>query len=285
MPALSTLAAVLHEAQWELEFTVLDIGAREIHGESEPFYRLLSHFPGSRVVAFEPDKALCRSQNASAREGVTYYPRALGRANERRKFYETSDPMCSSMYPPNSELLDRYNNMDVARLKQVSELDTSSLDSFCAEHAIGDVDFIKIDIQGAELEVFEGGVATLGNVLGIVSEAEFIPNYVGQPLFGDVCRFLDAQGLKFQKILGVGGRTLKPMILGQDPNACSQMMWADVLFFRDLFAEDPLWNEQRLKLAVLAALYGCLDVMHFCCREVDRLEGEGIGPELLRRLR
>jgi FkbM family methyltransferase len=284
MTVLDTVASVLRDAQWELEFTILDIGAREIHENQEPFYRLLSVFPGSRVVAFEPDEALCKTQNASARAGVTYYPQALGRTGESRKFYETEDPMCSSLYRPNSELLDRYNNMEVARLKNVTDVHTVSLDVFCANHEIEQVDFIKIDVQGAELDIFQGGVATLKNVLGIVSEAEFVKNYVDQPLFGEVCSFLDGEDLQFQKILGVGGRTLKPTILNNDPNACSQMLWADVLFFRNLFTEKSIWNEQRLKLAVLAALYDCFDLTYFCFSEVDRKEGESIASELSRRL-
>jgi len=284
MTVLNTVASVLRDAQWELEFTILDIGAREIHENQEPFYRLLSLFPGSRVIAFEPDEALCKTQNAAARPGVTYYPQALGRTEESRKFYETEDPMCSSLYRPNSELLDRYNNMDVARVKKVTEVSTVSLDAFCATHEIEQVDFIKIDVQGAEYDIFQGGVTTLQNVLGIVSEAEFVENYVDQPLFGDVCSFLDGQELQFQKILGVGGRTLKPTILNNDPNACSQMLWADVLFFRNLFTEKTIWNEQRLKLAVLAALYDCVDLTYYCCGEVDRREDESIAEELMKRL-
>lgn len=284
MSIVDTVAAVLRDAEWELEFTILDIGAREIHESQEPFYALLSLFPGSRVIAFEPDEALCKSQNASARPGVTYYPRALGRTEEMRDFYETADPMCSSLYRPNSALLDRYNNMEVAKVERVTQVQTISLDTFCKQHQVEQVDFIKIDVQGAALEVFQGGEATLQNVLGIVSEAEFVQNYVDQPLFGDVCRFLDTQGLQFQKILGVGGRTLKPTILNNDPNACSQMLWADVLFLRDLFTEKTIWNEQRLKLAVLAALYDCFDVTYFCCSEVDAREGENLAAELGRRL-
>jgi FkbM family methyltransferase len=284
MTVLNTVASVLRDAQWELEFTILDIGAREIHENQEPFYRLLSLFPGSRVIAFEPDEALCKTQNAAARPGVTYYPQALGRTEESRKFYETEDPMCSSLYRPNSELLDRYNNMDVARVKKVTDVSTVSLDAFCATHGIEQVDFIKIDVQGAEFDIFQGGVTTLQNVLGIVSEAEFVKNYVDQPLFGDVCSFLDGQELQFQKILGVGGRTLKPTIFNNDPNACSQMLWADVLFFRNLFTEKTIWNEQRLKLAVLAALYDCVDLTYYCCGEVDRREDESIAEELRKRL-
>ena len=115
--------------------------------------------------------------------------------------------MCSSLYKPDGEVLDRYNNMEVARVKTVSSVNTTSLDHFTSGHDLDFVDFIKIDIQGAELDVFQGGTSTLQNVLAIVTEAGFIEHYVDQPLFEDVCSFLSQQQLQFQKIIGVGGRT------------------------------------------------------------------------------
>ena len=39
------------------------------------------------------------------------------------------------------------------------------------------IDFIKIDVQGGELDVFKGGSKTLKNVLKIVCEVEFIQHY------------------------------------------------------------------------------------------------------------
>ena len=123
------------------------------------------------------------------------------------------------------------------------------------------------------------------NVLAIVSEAEFIEHYIDQPLFGDVCAFLSTQGLQFQKFLGFGGRTLKPIVIDDKPNAMSQQMWADALFIRNLFAAAKLEHQQYLKVAVLAMLYGCVDVALFCCREVDLASGSRIGQEFLRRLK
>jgi hypothetical protein len=209
---------------------------------------------------------------------------ALGRAEEQRDFFVTEHPMCSSLYPPNEELLSRYNNMEVARLKEIISVATVSLDRFVTDHGIECVEFIKIDIQGAELEVFQGGSAALANVLAIVTEAELIEHYVDQPLFGDVCAFLSSQGLQFQKFLGFGGRTLKPIVVDDNPSAVSQQMWSDVLFIRDLFAVRKLSDEQYLKTAVLAMLYQCVDVALYCCREVDMARGSGIGQEFLRRL-
>lgn len=283
MDAIKVLSEVLREAGHALRFTMFEVGALPM-GE-EPFHRLPALFPGSRIIAFEPDESLCEAQNKSSRAGVTFYATALGRTEEQRDFYVTEHPMCSSLYPPNEDLLSRYNNMEVARLKEVTSIATVSLDRFVSDHAIGAVDFIKIDIQGAELEVFEGGVATLANVLAIVSEAELIEHYVDQPLFGDLCAFLSRHGLQFQKFLGFGGRTLKPIVVDDNPFAVSQQMWSDVLFVRNLFTNTAMSDEQYLKTAVLAMLYNCVDVALYCCRAVDLARDSGIGGEFLRRLR
>ena len=47
-----------------------------------------------------------------------------------------------------------------------------------------------MDIQGAELDVLQGGENVLSSVLAMVLEAEFVPLYKGQPLYGDLDAFL-----------------------------------------------------------------------------------------------
>lgn len=284
MDPVSVFANLLRDAKKALRFNIVEVGARPIHQGEEPFYNLLSMFPGSRIDALEPDDNLCASQNEAARPGVTFHPLALGRAEERRTFYETRDPMCSSLYQPNEAVLDRYNNLEVARTKRTTTIETVSLDRFVEDLDVESIDFIKIDIQGGELDVFQGGCSTLESVLAIVTEAAFIEHYVNQPLFGDVCAFLTSQGMQFQKILGAGGRTLKPVVLNNDPNFCGQQMWADVLFFQDIFRDRELSSDQYLKLSVLALMYGCLDVALVCCSRADQREGQSIGPRLVERL-
>lgn len=280
---IALLALVIHEAGYEPSFTCFEIGARPTI--QEPFYRLIDLFPGSHIIAFEPDEQVCRTQNALRTPSVRFYPIALAKSEGSRSFYVTENPACSSLYPPNEALLSRYNNLEMARLKKVTTVSTVSLDGFTENNDIGDVDFIKIDIQGAELEVFQGGEKTLRNVLAIVSEVEFIELYVGQPLFGDLCAFLSTQGMQIQKFLGARGRTLKPIVLDDNPAAVGQHMWSDALFIRKLFEDDRLNPMQYLKLAVLGMLYNCVDVALFCLREVDVETGSGMGEEYLRRLK
>jgi FkbM family methyltransferase len=151
------LAQLVRSLEPDLVFTVLEVGARPISNEQEPFYNLLQLFPGSRILAFEVDEALCRELNEKCLVGVHYFPVALGRDNEKRLLYETIHPMCSSLYQPDELILRSYNNLDVSKLKSVRSIDTCTLDTFMEQHGISDADFIKIDVQGAELDVFKGG--------------------------------------------------------------------------------------------------------------------------------
>lgn len=182
------------------------------------------------MIGFEVDDTVCEQMNAQAQPGMQFYPVALGRQRERKPFYETEHPMCCSLYKPNEPLISLYNNFEVAYLKQESEINTISLDEFTESRNIEEVDFIKIDIQGAELEVFMGGTKTLKDTLAIVCEVEFIPHYLNQPLFGDVCNFLLQHDLMFHKFLGICGRALKPIVFNNDGNAPSQHIWSDAMY-------------------------------------------------------
>jgi FkbM family methyltransferase len=277
---IAPLIRIISETVTSLHFTILEIGALPL-GKNEGFHFLLEIFPGSRIIAFEVDHGLCENLNKKAQSGLKYYPVALGRTEEKRHFYQTMHPMCSSLYRPNEKLLDLYNNLEVARLKSVGTMDTVSLDNFVSTHDIGSVDFIKIDIQGAELEVFEGGVSTLKNTLAIVSEVEFVPLYEDQPLFGDVCAFLAGQGISFHKFLGFSGRTLKPLILQNDLNFATQQLWSDVLFLRDIAQLSRFSSQQLLKYAVISNLYKSLDVALLCILEHDKREGTHLAQKYL----
>jgi FkbM family methyltransferase len=278
---LKILGQIVRETESNLSFTILEIGALPLEGEAEPFHKLLDLFPDSKVIAFEVENNLCEQLNEKANPGITYYPVALGRSEEKCTFYETNHPMCCSLYKPNEKLISMYNNMEVAMLKSVCSIDTVSLDYFMKNNNIDSVDFIKIDIQGAELDVFKGGVNTLQEVVAIVSEVEFIPHYIDQPLFGDVCSFLTEKDLMFHKFLGMAGRTLKPIIIGNNPNYPTQHMWSDAVFIKNIFEIPKLSSHKLLKLGLLSFIYGSPDVTFQCFKNYDEMNGTNIHKEFL----
>ena len=253
-----------------LKFEIVEIGAHPYGKQREPFHILLDFFPNSKIHAFEVDENECNKLNKLTKEGLKFHPYALGDKEEKRKFYETNHPMCSSLYEPNEKLLKLYNNLSVAYLKKISEIKTISLDSFVKKEKIDAIDFIKIDIQGAELDTFRGAETSIKNVLTIISEVEFLPLYNKQPLFGDVCSFLNSKDIMFHKFLGLSGRSLIPVILQNDANFPSQHMWSDAVFVKNILEINQLNDIQLLKLSIFAFLYGSPDLTFFCLLNYDK---------------
>jgi len=265
-------------------FTLLEVGAVKISEEEEPFYELLDYFPSSKIVGFEIDKEVCDKMNLSARDGVKYYPHALGEFNESKKLYITNHPMCSSLYKPNEDLISLYHNFEAAYLKSKTTIKTITLDNFLETNNIGSLDFIKIDVQGAELDIFRGGKKALKDVLKIVCEVEFIHHYENQPLFGDVCKFLNGYDLMFNKFLGMAGRSLRPIVFNSDKNFASQHIWSDAIFIKHIQKISQLSDKKLLKLSLLAAVYESLDLTHYCLSRFDERNSSSLATKWLQKV-
>jgi FkbM family methyltransferase len=268
----------------DVNFTLIEIGAVQLSTEKEPFYQLLDHFPSSKIIGFEIDKETCSEMNLSAGNGVKYYPHALGEFNENRQLHITNHPMCCSFYKPNENLLSLYQNYEVVYLKSITTVDTITLDNFVADNNIGTVDFIKIDVQGAELNIFKGGKKALKDVLKIVCEVEFVPLYENQPLFGDVCNFLSDYDLMFSKFLGLAGRSLRPLIYNNDVNFSAHHHWSDAVFIRHVQKISQLNDEKLLKLSLLAAVYEISDLTFYCLSKFDERNSSLLATEWLQKV-
>ena len=281
---LSELVKFINQTNVKIDFKFIEIGALQVENKEEPFYQLLDYFPSSKIIGFELEKEICEKMNAQSQKNKIYYPYALGKGNEKRKLYITEHPMCCSLYKPNKELNDLYNNLEVANLKKEIEIDTVTLDYFLEKHEIGKIDFIKIDVQGAELDVFKGGSMALKNVLKIVCEVEFIPHYESQPLFGDICNYLDQFNLMFNKFLGLAGRSLKPVIQNNNPNKPSQHIWSDAVFIHHIQKIKDLNDEQILKLSILACVYSSFDLTFFCLSEYDKRHHSSYARDWMKKI-
>jgi hypothetical protein len=134
------------------------------------------------------------------------------------------------------------------------------------------------------LDIFKGASKTLKNVLKIVCEVEFIPHYENQPLFGDVCSFLNEHNLMFNKFLGLSGRALKPIMLNNNPNLPSQHIWSDAVFIRHIEKINNLNDEQLIKLGLLSCVYYSLDLTFFCLSEYDKRHSTSLAKDWMTKI-
>lgn len=76
---------------------------------------------------------------------------------------------------------------------------TQRLDDVVEGHSF---QFIKIDVQGAELDVFRGGLNTLASAQAVVMELSVVEYNKGAPLMDEVIKFMDDHGFRLAEWLG-----------------------------------------------------------------------------------
>ncbi len=265
-------------------FTVVDVGAMDIPAEQVPYGPLEK--PGKfDVVGFEAVRTECDKLNQMGKPGHRYLNCVVGDGT-RRKFTVTNESMTSSLYAPNQPLLSLFNNLAELTIPVSTwEVQTRRLDDI-PELASVPVDLIKIDVQGAEADVFAGASKLLRNVVVVHTEAEFIPMYQGQPLYGDVARVLHKAGFMHHGFLGLQGRAFKPLINNNDVRApLLQSIWTDVIFVRDFTRLKELSQGQLLRMAIiLHECYGSVDIAQLCLAHYDRKAGTKFWESYVARL-
>lgn len=195
-----------------------------------------------QLIMFEPDQRSFNNLVASQNELV--YNAALAECEETRDLYLTRKPELSSFYRPNKKYLDLFPNKDRWDILECIQVKTSPLHSF--QEQIGQVDFMKLDTQGSELEILRGSAQMLQGCLGVELEVEFIELYEGQPLFGDVCQYLKSRGFEFYDFITEYRYGRKEL------NRRGQLAFADAIFLRT-----PEYVYQFLPDSVLKYLYVC----------------------------
>jgi FkbM family methyltransferase len=177
-------------AHTELDLVVADVGCRWGFHE-----RWDSLEPNVQLVGFEPDVAEAeRLQRLYRGKRVAIAALALGKDEGVATLHIARDPGSSSLYEPATEVT--RGRPELSRIEQIADLSVhlTTLDAWAARTGRGPAHVLKLDVQGAELDVLEGAVGQLATVRLVESEVEFNPMYDGQPLYADVDRFLRAHG-------------------------------------------------------------------------------------------
>lgn len=168
--------------------TIVDVGANDGETVSE----FLKCIPGAKIIAFEPFEQCYRIlQNLfSSNPDVRIENVALGCSPGSSNLNVYSGNRMNSLL----ELDDQPGNVMRAKFTAAGTTTVAieTLDDFCRANSIGQIDVLKIDTQGFDLNVLKGAVGLLQNrrVTAIQVEVNFIPMYKGQPSFLEIHKFL-----------------------------------------------------------------------------------------------
>jgi FkbM family methyltransferase len=141
-------------AEWKYPVTtIFDVGASE--GESS--LEALKEFPTARVLGFEPHPSTFA--NLMAKVGAN--PRfqgfnvALGTDIGEVEMIEYDRFRAHSLVPNNPHAT-RFNKHG-----QSIRVQETTLDAFCSEHSIDNIDLLKTDVEGLDLVVLQGSTSML----------------------------------------------------------------------------------------------------------------------------
>ena len=252
--------------------TVVDIGAR---GGLHP--RWVIGEPHVTAVLFEPDaQAFAR---LAPRTSFVLINVALSDTAGDRDFFVCRAAELSSMYEPNFSVLRHFAEASSFAVVEKCKRATDSLDNQLSVHAVADVDFIKIDVEGHELPILRGAERALNQVIGLEVEVSFLEVYQGQALFDQVYRFVAQRGFELFDLRRYywQRRDLPKGVVGRK----GQLVSGDALFLRPptTVCTFPLLDDGKLRNAVKVYLaYGYPDL---ACELVELALAQGIIPSSL----
>jgi hypothetical protein len=261
---------------------VVDVGPSTAETGGEPYAPLMRRAM-ARVIGFDANEADCAVLNARAGGRHVYLPCVVG-DGETRTFHVCRDVAGSSLCEPDGAQIALFQELDgIGEVVERKSAPTRRLDD-CAEAA--HADFLRIDAPGAALTVLAGAERLVAELILVHVAVDFVALYKEQPLFADVDRALRGRGFAFHKFTALGGRSFKPLVIGNDANdPLSQMLSAEAVYVRDFAALGRLPAEKLLKLAVvLHEVYGSYDLTALALRHFDAQTEGGLWPAYVRRL-
>jgi FkbM family methyltransferase len=242
--------------------TYFDIGSRG--GFQDDLYPIAFAVD---VVGFEPDpeefERLLRLPIEPWRS-ITHLPYGVGNISGRQKLFIPTDPQSASLLKHNTKIGRKFNKTQFFEIERTEEIETLCLQDALEKTALKSIDYLKIDIEGAELAVFMSSPAVISNVLAIKTEVSFLPFRNSQPLARDIDLFLGKAGFELMDITEPAhwrrhGHLIHPYYSSENPPySKAQIMQADCLYFRD---PDTLGGDvaKLLKLSLIALSFGYFD--------------------------
>jgi FkbM family methyltransferase len=173
--------------------TVVDIGANR--GQFALVARRC--LPKARVISFEPLPAAAAKFHAlfADDDRVTLHEAAIGPASGNATIHISRRDDSSSLLPITSTQVALFPGTEEAATTMVR---VAPLREFVSSENIQPPAFLKLDVQGYELEALRGCEDLLDRFAYVYAECSFVELYAGQALAGEVIAWLRARGFNHQ---------------------------------------------------------------------------------------
>lgn len=249
--------------------SLLDLGSSY---DIEPRWKKIKKY--LRFYGCEPNNNLIKNFKDKNKDCISceIFPFIIGRANQKKTTLNIcKNPGVSSLLKPNFEYLKLYPESDRFGIKKKKKFQSCHIDNL----KIKKIDFLKLDIQGAELDALKGGNKTIKQSLGLEIEVEFQEIYFGQPLYGDINKYLISKKFYFNDFTYISRHERK------DFSGYGQSVFANALYLRNPeFVNKNIKDKYKIiNYILILLLYNKFDFIdclklnkHFSAKEMYQIK-------------
>lgn len=153
---------------------------------------------GGEIHAFEALPLVFEKlkMNTKSIPNIKCYPLALSNVTDKVVFYVSSGESIgsSSLLPPKDHLVDHPDT----KFEETITVDAITLDDWTKKYEIKKVDFMWLDMQGAEKLMLEASPKILKTTKAIFSEVSVKESYQGVTQYIDFKKWMDNQGFRVE---------------------------------------------------------------------------------------
>ena len=251
---------------------IVDIGANPIDGD--PPYKKMLAASLCRVMGFEPQLDALENLNKVKTDLETYLPYVIGTGG-RKTLHRCKYSGWTSLFEPDEAAINVFPAFrDNATVIEKIPVDTRPLDSIAE---IKNIDFLKLDVQGSELDCLKSGIEKISSCVFIQLEISFVTLYKNQPGFGEVDLFLREMGFIPHCFAAIKQWPIAPLVINNNPTQpLNQLLEADLVYVKNFVQPSNLTNEQLKHMALIA--HHCFGSFDLAAKCIELLESRGVLP-------
>ena len=161
----------------DLDITCADLGAR---GGLDRALGDISRWCSALAFEPEPSEAERLSRQPDPRwRIVRVLPYAIGGVDGSGTLHLPADMAGASLLPHNNALVQRFGRSHLLVDRREVPVETRTLDSLRRSGDLPRVDYLKIDVEGAEYAILEAAPFVLSECSAIKVECSFLPQRLG----------------------------------------------------------------------------------------------------------
>lgn len=200
---------------------------------------------------FEPNSVEA-DKIRSKTKSLNIYKSALSSSDGKILLNICKEPGVSSVLEPNFEFLKKFKNVERFEIVKKIEVEAKKLDSL----KIDKIDFIKIDVQGYNLEVLKVSTEALKKAIGIEIECEFKEIYKNQSLFKDVDEYLSKHNFEVCDFTDIIRWTENVSKEKEQIKNQGEIIYVNALYLKKNLNNKNIDKEKLKKQILIFLLYG-----------------------------